>query len=138
MFLNTADDWLAPITPAVPLRRRRQTDISQDPRYKTKTLTQGDEECIAALDRIPDWILPKEAQDAPYKAGHGTSPDLIYARGIPDTSSPDLGAFDRRRCNIVLIEIGSCMDFGCHSKLGEKINKYASLVASLQASWGKV
>jgi hypothetical protein len=39
-------------------------DVSQDPRYKTKTSTKFDEECIAAPDRIPEWILPKEAQDA--------------------------------------------------------------------------
>jgi len=120
------------------LKRRRHNDISQDPRYKTKTSTQGGEECIASPDRIPDWIFPKVAQDALYKAGHGTAPDLIYARGIPDTPSPDPGAFDRKRCNLILIEVGFCRNFGCHYKLQEKTNKYAPLVESLQALCGKV
>jgi hypothetical protein len=105
-FLNATDEWLAPITPSEPLGRRRRSNISQNPRYKTKTSTQGDEECIAAPDHILDWIFRKEAQDALYKAGHGTAPDLIYAIGISDTPIPDPCAFDRKRCNLVLIEFG--------------------------------
>ena len=96
MFLNTTNDWLEPIPPLEPERPRRHTDVSQDPRYKTKTSTKDDEECITAPDRFPEWILPKEAQDALYKAGHSTAPDLIYAKGIPNTLSPDRGAFDRK------------------------------------------
>ena len=56
---------------------------------------------------------------------------MIYARGIPDTTNPGIGAFDRKRCNLVLIEIGFCMDFGCFSKLQEKTNKYTPIDASL-------
>ena len=98
VFLNTTDDWLAPTPMAEPLRPRRHTDVSQDPGYKIKAFTRkDDEECIAAPDRIPEWILPKEAIDALYKAGHGTAPDLIYARGIPNTPSRDLCAFDRKK-----------------------------------------
>ncbi len=96
------------------LRLRRHTYVSQDPRYNTNTTTRGDEECIAAPPHILDWILPRETQDFHFKADHGTAPNLIYAREIPDTPDPDPDAFDRKKCNLILIEVGSCMDFGCH------------------------
>ena len=43
-----------------------------------------------------------------FEAGHGTSPDLIYARGVPDSPSPDLTSFDRKQCTLIIIEIGFC------------------------------
>ncbi len=71
-------------------------------------------------------------------AGHGTTPDIIYARGVPDTSSPDPSIFDRKKCNLILIEVGFCRDFGCHTRLQEKIVKCAPLVKALKELWGKV
>ena len=120
MFLNTTNDWLEPIPPSEPQKPRGHTDVSQDPRYKTNTSKEGDEECIAAPDRILEWILPRAAQDTLCQAGHGTAQDLIYAREIPNTPNPDPRAFDRKKCNLILIEVGFCRDFGCHSKLQEK------------------
>ena len=132
MFLNTTDGWLASTPPAEALTWSRHIYVSQEPRYKTKTSTRRDKECIAAPDRIRDWILPKEVHDALHKAGHGTAPDLIYARGILNAPNPDPVAFDRKKCNLILIKVGFCRDFGCHLKLHDKTNKYAPLVASLQ------
>ena len=67
---------------------------------------------------------------------NGPRPHLRQA--VPDTAAPDPTTFGRKKCNLVLIEVGFCRDFGCHSKLQDKIAKYAPLVASLQALWGKV
>ena len=56
--------------------------------------------------RIPEYILPQELQDSLFKVGHGTSPDVIYTRGVPDTMSPDPSIFDRKKSKIILIDIG--------------------------------
>ena len=73
-----------------------------------------------------------------FEAGHGTAPDLIYARGVPDSPDPDPNAFDRKQCSLIVIEIGFCRDFGCVEKLEEKTSKYAPLLAALQRYWGRV
>jgi hypothetical protein len=112
-------------------------DVSQDPRYDILT-TNSDAECVEAPARLPEWILPLETQEALFRAGHGTAPDLIYVRGVPDTPSPDPHIFDRKKCNLILLEIGFCQDFGCHKRLQEKTAKYAPLVAALKIIWGKV
>ncbi len=31
-----------------------------------------------------------------FEAGHGTAPDLVYARGVPDTPFLDPTAFDKK------------------------------------------
>ncbi len=51
---------------------------------------------------------------------------------------PDSTTFDRKKCNLILIEVGFCLDFGCHVKLQEKTAKYAPLVTAPKALWGKV
>jgi hypothetical protein len=108
-------------------------DVSQDPRY-----TDGDQECTSAPSRIPAWILPLQVQDSLFAAGHGTAPDLIYARGVPDSPAPDTTTFNRKKCNLILLEVGFCQDFGCDKRRREKTDKYAPLVHALQAVWGKV
>ena len=72
----------------------------------TKGITEGDAECIATPSRIPDWTLSQETQTALFTAGHETAPNLIYAREVPDTPAPDPSTFDRKKCNLILIEIG--------------------------------
>jgi hypothetical protein len=134
---HTPIDWLEPLPPEVETRHRRHTDVSQDPRYD-RASTAGDSECTEAPSRIPDWILPLETQAALFREGHGTAPDLIYARGVPDSPSPDPSTFDRKQCILIILEIGFCQDFGCHKRLQEKTAKYAPLVAALKALWGKV
>ena len=67
--------------------------------------------------------------------GHGTAPDLIYARGVPDTPAPDKNTFEKKQRILIIIEIGFCQNFGCHKRLQEKTTKYAPLVAALEAMW---
>ena len=74
----------------------------------------------------------------PFPGGTRHRPDLIYAKGVPDTPSPDPKTFDRKKCNLIIIEIGFCQDFGCQKRLQEKTAKYAPLVAALKTIWGKV
>jgi hypothetical protein len=40
------------------------------------------------------------------------TPNLIYARGIPDTAEPDPCAFGRNKCSFILIKVGFCKNFG--------------------------
>jgi hypothetical protein len=70
--------------------------------------------------------------EALFRAGHGTAPDLIYAGGVPNTPSPEPITFDRKKCNLILIEIGFCQDFGCQKRLQEKTDKYTLLVTALK------
>jgi len=131
------NDWLEPLLPEVETRHRRHDDVSQDPRYDQAT-TAGDSECTEAPTRILDWILSLETQEALFREEHGTAPDLVYVRGVPDTPAPDQNTFDRKQCIMIIIEIGFYQDFGCHKRLQEKTVKYAPLVAALKAVWGKV
>jgi hypothetical protein len=73
-----------------------------------------------------------------FKAGHGTVPDLIYARGVPNTPSPDPTTFDRRQCTLILVEIGFYRDLGCDIKFDEKTEKYSALIAVLRKYWEQV
>ena len=106
--------------------------MSQDPRYDQAT-TAGDSECTEAPTRIPECILPLETQEAFFREDHGTTPDLVYAKGVPDTPGLDPSTFDRNQCILVIFEIGFCQDFGWHKRLQEKTAKYAPLVAALKA-----
>ena len=67
-----------------------------------------------------------------FEAGHGTTPDLIYARGVPDTPFPDPTSFDIRQCILIIVEIGFCRDLGCDIKFDEKTEKYSALIAALR------
>jgi hypothetical protein len=126
-------DWLAPIPTAKDVSSRIRTDVSQDPRYTILGLSAStsDEECITAPSRLPDWILPQEDTQMLFEAGHGTAPDLIYARGVPDSPDPDPNAFDRKQCSLIVIEIGFCRDFGCVEKLEEKTREVEELKKSV-------
>jgi hypothetical protein len=95
-------------------------------------------ECTAAPNRIPEWILSHEEIQELYIAGHGTAPDLIYARGVPDSPSPDPTSFNKRLCTLIFVEIGFCRDLGCDSKHEAKTAKYSPLIAALKRHWGNV
>jgi len=112
-------------------------DVSHDPRYGILTST-SDEECVKAPSRLPEWIISIDTQKGLFRARHGTAPDLIYAIGVPDTPSPDPRIFDRKKCNLILLEIGSCKDFGCQKRPQMKTSKYAPLVAALKKIWEKM
>ncbi len=67
-----------------------------------------------------------------FEAGHGTAPDLIYAIGVPDTRSPDPTSFDKKKCTLIISEIGFCKDLGCDAKFDKKTEKYSPLIAALR------
>ena len=73
-----------------------------------------------------------------FKAGHGTAPDLIYAREVPNTPSPDPTSFDKKQCTLILVEIGFCRDLGCDTKFDKKTEKYSPLIAAFKRYWGRV
>jgi len=62
----------------------------------------------------------------------GATPDIIYARGVPDDPSPDPSFLDRNDCSLILFEIGLCIDLGCQGKLTKKIEKYHPLLSALR------
>jgi hypothetical protein len=66
------------------------------------------------------------------EAGHGTIPDLIYARGVPDAPSPDPTSFDKKHCTLIIVEIGFYRDLGCDIKVEKNTKKYSSLMAALR------
>ena len=66
-----------------------------------------------------------------FEAGHGTTLDLIYARGVPGDASPDTTFVDRKQCTLIIVEIGLCMDLGCDIKFEKKTEKYSLLLAAL-------
>jgi hypothetical protein len=67
-----------------------------------------------------------------FEAGHGTAPILTYARGVPDTPSPDPTSFNKKQCTLILVEIGLCKDLGCDIQFDEKTEKYSPLIAALR------
>jgi hypothetical protein len=73
-----------------------------------------------------------------FEARHGTAPDPIYARGDPNTPSPDPVSFNEKQCTLILIEIGFCIDLGCGVKFDENTEKYTPLIAALRQYWGRV
>ncbi len=68
----------------------------------------------------------------------GAAPDIVYARGVPADASPDIDAFNRKDCSLMLFEVGFCMDFGCHEKYTQKTDKYLPLLTVLRRYWGRV
>jgi hypothetical protein len=83
-------NWLAPLPITEDIRRRCHTDVSQDPKYNYWGLsaTESDAECTTSPRRVHDWVLPHGETQALFQAGHGTAPDLIYAREVPDSPPP--------------------------------------------------
>ncbi len=117
-----------PLPSTEAIRIRRHTNVSQDPRIPRYThmglsASDYDAECTAAPNRIPPWVLPPEEAHALFEAGYGTAPDLIYARGIPDTPHPDQSTTDEKLCTLILLEVGLCRDLGCDKKHNEKTEK---------------
>ena len=89
-------DWFAPLPTMEEIHRRTHNDVSLDPRYNHWGLSAaaGDDECTAAPSRIPDSVLLREETQMLFESRHGPSLDLIYARGVLDTPSPDPISFN--------------------------------------------
>jgi len=120
-------DWLNPLPTIEATRIRRHTDVSQDPRYSlhVPSASHYDAECTSAPSRIPAWVLPAEETQAHFEGGRGIAPELIYARGVPDTPDSCQTNFDKKTCTLVFIEIGFSQDLGCDKKHTEKTEKYS-------------
>ena len=69
------------------------------------------------------WVLPIEKTQELFERGHGTAPCFIYARGISNIPSLDQTTFDKKKCTLILLEIGFRRDFGCDNKIAEKTEK---------------
>ena len=67
-----------------------------------------------------------------FDARHGTAPDLVYARGVRNTPSPDSTSFDKKQCTFIIVEIGFCRDLGCGVKFDKKFENYFPLIAALR------
>jgi len=87
---------------------------------------------------ILPWVLLAEEIYALYGEGHGTTPDLIYAKGVLDTPDPGQTNVNEKSCILILIEIEFSRNLGCDKKHAEKTEKYSPLVAALQHGWGRV
>jgi hypothetical protein len=61
-------------------------------------------------------------------AGARAAPDIVYARGVPADFNPDINAFNRKDCSLILIEVGFCKDLGCYEKYDAKTDKYLFLL----------
>ena len=99
---------------------------------------EGNTECLAAPNYIPPWVLPPEDLLALREAGCGAAPDLIYARGVPDSPIPPRSPIATKECSLLLIEVGFCRDLGCPEKRTDKTTKYEPLLAALLKYWGAV
>jgi hypothetical protein len=131
---NIPHDWFTPLPTTEEIRRSRHTDVSLDLRYNHSGLSAaaGDVECTATPNRIPYWVLLHAETLMLFESGHGTTPDFIYARGVPGTPSPDPTSFNTKQCILILIETGFCRDLGCDVKFDKKTEKYSPLIAALR------
>jgi hypothetical protein len=82
-------------------------------------------------------VIPPDETKKIFEDGHGTTPDLVYAGGMPAPPDPDLKNFNKMLCTLIPAEVAFCRDIGCYAKLTEKTEKYSPLVAALKKYWGK-
>ena len=68
----------------------------------------------------------------------GVTPDLIYARGVPNIPNPDDSSFNKATCTLLLIEVGFGSDLNLKAKLEKKTQKYQPLMDELKKEWGDV
>ena len=125
------------MTNPIRVHRMRHTDDSRDPRYGTGSLpaVDGDSHFTAAPGRLLDWVHSTEETQELYSAGHRTTPDLIYARGVLDSPHSDPTSFNKKLCTLIVVEIGFCRDLGCGTKIETKTKKYSPLIAVLNRYW---
>ena len=77
-------------------------------------------------------FLSAEEAHALLEGCHGTTPNLVYARGVPCPPDPGLTNFDKTSCTLILVEIDFSRDLGCDKKHVEKTEKYSPVVAALK------
>ena len=102
------------------------TDVTIDPKtllakhYESHALASSDSEAISAPSYIPPWVLSSTQIDNLRRRGQGVTPDLVYARGVPNVPNPDPSSFDKATCSLLLIEVGFGSDLNLKAKLEEK------------------
>ncbi len=72
-----------------------------------------------------------------FQAGHGTSPDLIYASGATNAPTPNPTSFDKKQCTLVIVDIDFCRNLGCDLKIEKNTKKYPPLIAALRRYRGR-
>ena len=119
-------------------------DVTIDPKrllphlYKPHESTNSDIEATTAPSYIPPWILSTEQTNKLRHQGLGVTPDLIYARGVPNVPNPNPSSFNKAECTLLLIEVGFGSDLNLKAKLEEKTLKYQPLLDELKKDWGGV
>ena len=102
------------------------TDVTMDPKrilsqlYEPLKPTASDTEATTAPSHIPPWVLPIATTNELRRQGLGVTPDLIYARGVPNTPNPDPSSFDKATCSLLLIEVGFGSDLNLKAKIEKK------------------
>ncbi len=94
--------------------------------------TIHDEEGAVAPRYIPAWALPQQDLDSLMSIGAEAANDIVYAQGVPADPNPDINAFNRKDCSLILIEVGLCRDLGCHEMYTAKTDKYLPLLNKLR------
>ena len=70
------------------------TDVTIDPKpllakhYESHALAPSDSEAVSAPSYIPPWVLSSTQIDNLRRQGQGVTPDLVYARGVPNVPIP--------------------------------------------------
>ena len=132
---------LAPLPPTEDTHHTRHTDFSNDPRYNEgyPAAAIGDAQCTTLPSRIQHWVIPAEETQAIFATRQGTPPNLIYARGVPNTPSPDTTSFHRKQYPVLVVYNLFCRDLGCVERSQRKpLSKYSLRIESLKNHRGKV
>jgi hypothetical protein len=140
-------EWAEVDTPTIIAGQdTRGTDVSLDPSALRAALDTFDDRYNSGESPaqplppkyLPDWLLSADASDRLRAAKCGVTPDLVFGMGVPDVFDPSAAVFDKKRCTLVLIEVGFCADLRCHIKHQEKLDKYTPLLDILRLTWGRV
>ena len=62
----------------------------------------------------------------------------IYARGVLDSPFPDPTSFNKKKCTLIIVEIGFYWDFDCDAKIEEKPRNTPISSRPFKNYWGRV
>jgi hypothetical protein len=54
------------------------------------------------------------------------------------TLPPPTDLLQKKKCTLIIVEIGLCKDLGCDVKFYKKTEKYSPFIAALRKYWGRV
>ena len=119
----------------IELKAYEQACIYQDTGDKIETVMHPP---VAPQRTIPDWILPKDAQQRLLIAMNGFMPDLVFVQGAPSPNPAQVTALNKQQWKITLIEVGFCADLRLSHKKQSKEEKYLPLLQELRLEWSNV